>query len=137
MSYTESMSNHIQTGLRDATIRETQDLIASDKVEGTKVYGLDEKQIGSIERIIIEKRSGRVSYAVMTFGGFLGIGEDHYPVPWAKLRYDEHLGGYRTDLTKEMVERAPKYHGDEEYEWNRENGRLVNDYYGVPPYWMM
>lgn len=112
------------------------DLIASDKVEGTRVYGRDGKHIGSIERVIIEKRSGRVSYAVMSFGGFLGLGEDHYPLPWSKLSYDENLGGYRTDVTREQVEAAPKYHDDDEYEWNKENGRRVYDYYGVPPYWM-
>lgn len=85
--------------LQDARIKETHDLIASDKVEGTRVYGPDDKHIGSIERVIIEKRSGRVAYAVLGFGGFLGLGEDHYPLPWAKLTYDEKLGGYRTDVT--------------------------------------
>ena len=122
--------------LQDARIKETHDLIASDKVEGTKVYGADGKHIGSIERVVIEKRSGRVAYAVLGFGGFLGIGEDHYPLPWAKLSYDESLGGYRTDVTREQVESAPKYRGNEEYDWNAENGRRVYDYYGVPPYWM-
>ncbi|MFP5076819.1 PRC-barrel domain-containing protein [Rhizobium sp. YIM 134829] len=125
-----------ESTLKDASIRETHDLIASDKVEGTRVYGVDGHHIGTIERVILEKRSGRVAYAVLAFGGFLGIGEDHYPLPWAKLNYDEELGGYRTDLTREQVDKAPKYRSDEEYQWNRENGRLVYDYYGVPPYWM-
>lgn len=125
-----------KNGMRDANIKETHDLIASDKVEGTKVYGADNKHIGSIERVIIEKRSGRVSYAVMSFGGFLGIGHDHYPIPWAKLSYDENLGGYRTDVTKDQVEKAPKYNDESSYEWSQENGRRVYDYYGVPPYWM-
>ena len=129
------MSYH-NASLQDAGIKETHDLIASDKVEGTKVYGSDNKHIGSIKRVIIEKRSGRVAYAVLGFGGFLGVGEDHYPLPWAKLTYDESLGGYRTDVTRDQVERAPKYRGDEEYDWNEENGRRVYDYYGVPPYWM-
>ena len=70
--------------LKDASIKETHDLIASDKVEGTRVYGQDGKHIGTIERVILEKRSGRVSYAVLGFGGFLGIGEDHYPASVAK-----------------------------------------------------
>lgn len=136
MTYQDTGTNLRDNRFHDATIKETHDLIASDKVEGTKVYGRDDKQIGSIERVIIEKRSGRVSYAVMSFGGFLGIGEDHYPIPWAKLSYDERLGGYRTDLTREQVESAPKYGDADEYEWSRENGRRVYDYYGVPPYWM-
>jgi sporulation protein YlmC with PRC-barrel domain len=68
--------------------RETASLIGSDKFEGTSVYGADETQIGSIERVMIDKRSGKVSYAVLSFGGFLGIGDDHYPIPWESLKYD-------------------------------------------------
>ena len=64
--------------------RETVSLIGSDKVEGTSVYGADDTQIGSIERVMIDKRSGKVSYAVLSFGGFLGIGDDHYPLPWTR-----------------------------------------------------
>ena len=62
--------------------RETGTLIGSDKVEGTAVYGPDDRRIGVIERVMIEKRSGPVSYAVLSFGGFLGMGNDHYPLPW-------------------------------------------------------
>src|ERR1044072_9257922 len=62
--------------------RETASLIGSDKVEGTAVYGADEQKIGEIERVMIEKVGGKVAFAVLSFGGFLGIGEDYYPVPW-------------------------------------------------------
>ena len=117
--------------MQDANIRETQDLIASDKVEGTSVYGADGKHIGSVERLILDKRSGHVSYAVLSFGGFLGIGHDHYPLPWQKLTYDERLGGYRTDVTREQVEGAPHYRADEEFDWSEDRGRRVQDYYGV------
>ena len=65
--------------------RETASLIGSDKVEGTNVYRSNGDKIGSIERIMIDKQSGKVAYAVMSFGGFLGIGHDHYPVPWSLL----------------------------------------------------
>ncbi|MGQ3276898.1 MAG: PRC-barrel domain-containing protein, partial [Shinella sp.] len=63
-------------------------------------------------------------------------GQDHYPLPWGKLNYDEGLAGYRVDLTKEQVEKAPHYESDAEYDWNRRNGKVIHDYYGVPPYWM-
>ena len=68
--------------------RETGNLIGSDKVEGTAVYGADSQRIGSIERVMIDKMSGKVAYAVLGFGGFLGIGEDHYPLRWQSLKYD-------------------------------------------------
>ena len=75
--------------------RETAGLIGSDKVEGTNVYDAKGEKIGSIERVMIDKRSGHVAYAVLSFGGFLGLGSDYYPIPWASLNYDTSLGGYR------------------------------------------
>ncbi len=87
--------------------RETGSLIGSDKVEGTAVYGVNDTKIGSIERVVIDKMSGRVSYAVLSFGGFLGIGDDHYPLPWQSLKYDTNLGGYRTGITETQLKGAP------------------------------
>ena len=75
-------------------------LIGSDKVEGTAVYGADDSKIGSIERVMIDKVSGKVSYAVLGFGGFLGLGNDHYPLPWQSLKYDTRLGGYVAGVTE-------------------------------------
>ncbi|MBJ6988760.1 MULTISPECIES: PRC-barrel domain-containing protein [unclassified Devosia] len=117
-------------------VKETHDLIASDKVEGTKVYDLAGEHIGAVNRLLIEKRSGKVSYAVLSFGGFLGLGEDHYPLPWDKLKYDESLGGYRVDISKDQLEGAPRYSDDEEAFWQENNGRRIYDYYGVTPYWI-
>ncbi|KAA0970892.1 PRC-barrel domain containing protein [Aureimonas fodinaquatilis] len=112
-------------------IHETHDMIASDMVVGTDVYGAGDEHVGKIERLILEKRGGRVAYAVMSFGGFLGIGHDHYPLPWQKLTYDERLGGYRTDVTREQVEGAPHYSAEEKFDWSADKGRRVQDYYGV------
>jgi hypothetical protein len=120
---------------RDPNVKDTPTLIASDRVEGTRVYGADGKHIGSIERLILGKQDGRVAYAVLEFGGFMGIGRDHYPLPWEKLSYDTQLDGYRIDLTKEQIEGAPSY-ADDDDTWYNDNGRRVYDYYGVPPYWM-
>jgi hypothetical protein len=111
--------------------RETGSLIGSDKVEGTAVYGPDEQKIGSIERVMIEKTSGRVSYAVLGFGGLLGIGNDHYPLPWNALKYDTRLGGYRTGITVDELNGAPKYESESGWDW-ADQGRTksVDDYYG-------
>jgi PRC-barrel domain len=112
--------------------RETGSLIGSDKVEGTAVYGADDTKIGSIERVMIDKATGKVSYAVLSFGGFLGIGDDHYPLPWQSLKYDTNLGGYRTGITQQQLEGAPKYSNDNAWNWNDPaRARSVNDYYGV------
>jgi hypothetical protein len=112
--------------------RETVGIIGSDKVEGTIVYDAHGEKIGSIERVMIEKKSGQVAYAVLSFGGFLGIGSDYYPVPWASLSYDTNLGGYRTDITEQQLKGAPKYESNK-WDWeDRERGRKVYEYYGMP-----
>jgi hypothetical protein len=112
--------------------RETGSLIGSDKVEGTAVYGANDTKIGSIERVMIDKMTGKVSYAVLSFGGFLGIGDDHYPLPWQSLKYDTNLGGYRTGITETQLKGAPKYGNDNTWNWaDPTRARSVNDYYGV------
>jgi PRC-barrel domain protein len=113
--------------------RETGQLIGSDKVEGTAVYGADDSKIGSIERVMIDKVSGRVSYAVLGFGGFLGLGNDHYPLPWQSLKYDTRLGGYRTGVSENQLRGAPKYRNETDWNWSdAARNRALNDYYGVP-----
>jgi hypothetical protein len=108
-------------------------LIGSDKVEGTAVFGVNDRKIGTIERVMIDKISGKVSYAVLGFGGFLGVGNDHYPLPWQSLKYDTDLGGYRTGVTESQLRGAPKYGDEGEWNWSDlSRTRAVNDYYGVP-----
>ena len=113
--------------------KEIGNLIGSDKVEGTAVYAADESKIGSIERVMIDKVSGRVSYAVLGFGGILGLGNDHYPLPWQSLKYDTRLGGYVTGVTEKQLRGAPKYGSDRDWNWSDAGRtRAVNAYYGVP-----
>jgi hypothetical protein len=102
-------------------------------VEGSAVYGAGGNKIGSIERVMIDKLSGKVSYAVLSFGGFLGIGDDHYPLPWQSLKYDTNLGGYVTGITEAQLQNAPKYSNDNSWNWSDHptRTRAVNDYYGV------
>ena len=115
------------------TRRESAALIGSDKVEGTAVYGADNQRIGSIERIMIDKISGKVAYAVTSFGGFMGIGEDHYPLPWCSLNYDTGLGGYKVNITESQLKGAPKYSDESSWDWgNRDNDRRVYDHYKQP-----
>src|SRR5215469_14469549 len=91
----------------DLSARETAHLIASDKVEGTAVRRSDGDKVGTIERVMIDKRSGRVAYAVMSFGGFLGIGDDYRALPWNVLRYNENLDAYELNLTEDQLRGAP------------------------------
>ena len=113
---------------------ETGSLIAASKVEGTGVYNRRGESLGSVYDLMIDKRSGQVAYAVMSFGGFLGMGQSYHPLPWDVLDYDERQGGYVVDLEKERLQNAPSYGVNDTPDWsNRDFGRRINDYYGVPP----
>ena len=97
-------------------------LISSNRVEGTEVYGADQEHIGEIQHLMIDKVSGQVAYAVMSFGGILGMGKKSYPLPWNMLKYDTELDGYRTEIVKEQLEDAPEYNeedfSDEDFSQN-------------------
>jgi sporulation protein YlmC with PRC-barrel domain len=121
-----TITRHAPTAVRDTT----SSLIASDCVEGVVVYDASGKRIGKVEQLVIDKAGGRVAYAVLSFGGFLGIGADHYPIPWPMLDFDEKLGGYRVDLTEEQLKNAPKI--EEGEGWDQANLDRDEEVYG---YW--
>jgi len=106
-------------------------VISSKKVEGTAVYNSDREKLGSIDDVVIDKRSGMVRYAVLEFGGFLGIGTDRYPLPWSRLTYDTDLDGYVVPIRKDELEGAPRYAQTAVPEHSDAYGRKVYDYYGV------
>ncbi|GAB2717309.1 MULTISPECIES: PRC-barrel domain-containing protein [Comamonas] len=114
------------------TVNTASSVISSDKVQGTKVYNPNGDKLGSVESLLLDKLTGKVRYAVMEFGGFLGMGTDVYPLPWETLKYDTGLGGYVVSLTKEQLEGAPRYARETTQDYNDEYGRKVNEYYGVP-----
>ena len=111
-------------------------LIASDRVEGTPVRRSDGEKIGTIQRLMIDKISGSVAYAVLSFGGFLGLGQKHAPIPWARLNYDPTLGAYHVELSNEELSGAPSIAADEEFDWGDRSREVeIHNYYRVPPYW--
>jgi PRC-barrel domain len=122
--------------MADQGVMTGKPLIESDRVEGTTVYDPQGNNIGSIKRLMIEKLSGRVAYAVMSFGGFLGMGEEEHAVPWSKLTYDKTLGGYRTDVSEDQLRGAPAFAHDRSWDWSdRERDRELHDYYRTRYYW--
>jgi sporulation protein YlmC with PRC-barrel domain len=120
-----------------ANVETTQrTLIEASKVQGTAVYNPHGDRLGSIDDVMIDKSSGVCAYAIMSFGGFLGLGSDYRPIPWSKLTYDRRLGGYVVDIETRVLEGAPAYAagaaprwGDQTYEEG------LHRHYGAPPYW--
>lgn len=107
------------------------DVISSDKVEGTAVYNTAGEKLGSIDDLMIDKRSGQVRYADLEFGGFLGMGTDRYPIPWNMLKYDPSREGYVVPLDKDKLENAPHYSVENQPVYDAEYGKRVNSYYGI------
>lgn len=116
---------------RPVEASETNRLISSEKVDGTVVYNARGEKLGSIHHLMIDKFTGHVEYAVMSFGGFLGIGEDYYPLPWRKLTYDTRLGGYCVDLDRTRLEKAPAYTMRNQPDWSDRAYRTRIDEYWV------
>lgn len=124
------------TSSENLSRRETGSLIGSDKVEGTDVYNSAGDRVGTIERVMIDKMSGKVAYSVMSFGGFLGLGSDYYPLPWSLLKYNERLGGYEVNVTEDQLRKAPKFRKEEPWAYgSREREQQLYSYYNVTPYW--
>jgi hypothetical protein len=114
-------------------INETQRLIASNKVEGTLVFNRDGAQLGTVYNFMVDKVAGNIAYVVMSFGGFLGIGESYHPLPWRALTYDTHLGGYVVDIDKDRLAEAPRYGSGEDPFADDEYGAKVDAYYMTTP----
>ncbi len=107
------------------------DVISSDEVEGTAVYNRAGDKLGSIDDLMIDKHSGEVRYAVLEFGGFLGIGTDRYPLPWSMLKYDTVKEGYVVPLDEEKLDKAPRYSQYDVPNFSNDYGKRVQDYYGI------
>ena len=118
----------------NVAIDETDRLIPSNKVEGTAVYNRQGEHLGEVYNFMVDKYSGQVAYAVMSFGGFLGIGERYHPLPWKKLDYDTSVGGFVVDVDRSQLEGAPSYAREENPWVGSEYGRGVYGYWGVPWY---
>ena len=114
-------------------------LIPADRVNGTDVVSKSGEKLGKIEDVAIEKVSGDVAYAILSFGGVLGIGSKYHPVPWKLLKYDTEKRAYVIPMDKADLEKAPMIDETELSGWNDELSRedIYRYYsgYGVGPYW--
>jgi sporulation protein YlmC with PRC-barrel domain len=107
----------------------TGDVISSEKLEGTNVYNTAGEKLGSIDDLMIDKYSGQVRYAVLEFGGFLGMGADRYPIPWKMLKYATDKHGYIVPLDKTVLQNAPRYREDSAPVYDSEYGSRISSYY--------
>ena len=119
-----------------ASIKDPKDThghaIAASQVNGTNVYDLAGEKLGSVHDVILDKATGRAEYAILSFGGFLGIGDKYHPLPWNQLRYDKIQEGYVVDLDRNRLNGAPAYAASDLAAWDDLRGRDIDAYYGSP-----
>ena len=125
----------IKSGGKTANLNDPSDtggrLIAARQVNGTNVYNRAGEKLGSVYDVMIDKQNGQVEYAIMSFGGFLGIGDSYHPLPWKTLNYGPREGGYVVDIDRQKLEGVPSYTANDTTVWDDPAyGRRVNDYYG-------
>lgn len=111
---------------------ETSTLISADKVKGTHIYNSAGEHLGEIETVMIDKASGKIAYAVVTFGGFLGMGGSRYALPWQILRYDSSEQGYVIDVADDILRSTPVLRDYADRMW----GTQLHEHFRVPPYWI-
>ena len=110
--------------------------IRARKVIGTNVNDPTGQKLGEVEDIVLDKQSNQIMFAIVGFGGFLGMGEKFHPVPWSTLDYDASEGSYVVNLTKEQLKAAP---ADSMEALTKNDGLGYRDqayaYYKAKPYW--
>lgn len=110
--------------------------IRASKVIGTDVKSPAGDKIGKVEDVVLDKKTNDIMFAIVGFGGFLGMNEKYHPLPWSMLDYSKDSDGYVVSATKEQLERAP---ADSMDELTRNDGHglreQVYDYYQQPRYW--
>lgn len=110
--------------------------IRAKTVMGTSVTDRSGKKIGQIEDVVLDKLSNNILFAVVGFGGFLGMAEKYHPLPWSSLQYDESRNAYLVSYTKEQLQAAPAGSIDELTQGDGFGFRdRVYDYYKTPRYW--
>lgn len=111
-------------------------VLAADTLTGDKVVNLQNEDLGKIEHLMIDLATGRIAYAVLSFGGFLGMGDKLFAIPWSALTVDTLEKRFILQVDKELLKRAP---GFDKEQWpnmaDRAWGTQVFKYYGAKPYW--
>jgi hypothetical protein len=108
-------------------------LVAASRISGTAVYNRQNEKLGTVEDLMLDPATGMIGYAVLSFGGFLGLGSRHHPLPWSTLAYDAARGAYVVDLDRAALEGAPSYDPEDISAWEDPTyGRQLSDYYGHP-----
>jgi len=112
------------------------EVLSAGTLKGDKIKNLAGEDLGKLEEIMLDVEGGRITYGVLSFGGFLGMGDKLFAIPWSSLRLSTEEKCFYLDVDKDLLENAPGFDKNNwpnmaEPQW----GRSIYDYYGVVPYW--
>lgn len=124
-----------RTAQESSTSRENPDFLSADKIKGDKVVNSAGEHLGKIEELMIDYQDGRVAYAVLSFGGFLGIGNKIFGIPWQALSLRQSEDTFLLDIPKDVLKKAEGFDKDNWPITNREWLANMYKFYGYQPYW--
>ena len=124
----------MQTGLRQAPGAFT--VVVKKSILGAKVINAAQEDLGKIEDLVVDARNSRVAYAILSFGGVLGLGDKHFAIPWEALSFDLSQKVAVLDIDKDRLTNAPGFNKDDWPDMTNEKwGTDVYDFYRCKPYW--
>ena len=126
------MSEATGTRAAEAGTESARSLLTA-RVDDTVVYDPDGRKLGSVHSFHIHRATGQVEYAVLSFGGFLGLGQSFHPIPFSLLGVNEERGGYTITISKSMLDGGPSYRPDSAPVWDAPYARRISEYFGVQP----
>ncbi|AAM31489.1 photosystem reaction center subunit H [Methanosarcina mazei] len=115
--------------------KDNPEFLSASTIKGDKVINTAGEDLGKIEELMLDLRDGRIAYAVLSFGGFLGLGNKLFAIPWSALSLRVHEHAFVLDIPKEVLEKAEGFDKDNWPVTNREWLSSMYSYYGYQPYW--
>ena len=114
-------------------------VVSASKIIGEAVTNRQNEDLGKIHELVIDVKEGRLTYAVLSFGGFLGMGNKLFAMPWSAFEFAQHENKLILNVDKEKLKAAPGF--DQDAKWpdfaDRNWGNSIYKYYGYDPYWKL
>ena len=118
--------------VEETQVMENETFLPTTTIKGSKVINVNEEHLGMIEEVMIDPEKGKIAYAVLSFGGFLGIGNKLFAIPWEAL--ESNGWDYILSIDKSVLERAEGF-DKEEWSLTRDELAKVYTHFGIQPYW--
>jgi sporulation protein YlmC with PRC-barrel domain len=120
-----------ESATTDDTYRGSMRLLISTLNTKLTAYARDASKLGTVEQLVIDMFTGKAEYAVLSFGGFLGLGQKYHPVPFSYLRVSTDGAGYIVDVDRTLIDGSPSYRNDDAPSFDEAYGQRIKSYYSA------